>query len=299
MLQVGVYFPSPQLMAKALPDLPDEYTRNARLKPAFLVGLPVATLAAAWGLKASVLLGSASGPLAAAGLTYLLAHLSRDLGQRKQVELFQSWGGKPSVAKLRHRDATLNLHTRARYHEKAAQLFGKPMPTAAEEAADPTAADLVYESYCNLLLERTRDTKAYRLLFEELMSYGFRRNLLGMKPIGLSFSAVCTGVEVAALAEALRMGREADAPTVGFLAVNIFLLACWILLITPDWVKRAADSYADRLLAASESLPKGTEKRAVGPGPKAKPARAGRRGQSGSENASASESALKSRIPGR
>ena len=46
------------------------------------------------------------------------------------------WGGKPTVAKLRHSNPTLNLHTRARYHEKAAQLLRKDIPTLQEERAD-------------------------------------------------------------------------------------------------------------------------------------------------------------------
>src|ERR1039457_568562 len=96
-------------------DIFNEYSRNARLKPAFLVALPVAMLASGLGLSSSMLLGAISGPLTAAGLTFLLSQLSRDAGVRNQQGLFARWGGKPSIAKLRHRDTTLNLYTRARY----------------------------------------------------------------------------------------------------------------------------------------------------------------------------------------
>jgi len=235
-------------------DLSSEYARNARLKPAFLVALPVAALAATWGLSASVLLGVVSGPLAAAGLTYLLAHLSRDFGVRKQETLFRNWGGKPSVAKLRHRDTTLNCVTRARYHQKAAELLGRSMPTAAEEEADPVAADLLYEAYSNLLLERTRDTKTYRLLFDELISYGFRRNLYGMKPLGATLSAFAVTLQTVSLVLAFRTGHQVDVTKAVFLGLNLFLLTCWLFMITPAWVKRSANSYAERLLAASENL---------------------------------------------
>ena len=129
------------------------------------------------------------------------------------------------------------------------------MPTAADESADAAAADLLYEAYSNLLLERTRDTKLYRLLFEELIGYGFRRNLFGMKPLGLSLSFLCTGLQTASLVHAFRMGHELDITKAVFLTLDLFLLSCWLFMITPSWVKRAADSYADRLLAASEHLP--------------------------------------------
>src|ERR1700733_5702170 len=148
-------------------DFLNEYSRNARLKPALLASLPVAFIALGYGLKSSVLLGALFGPLSAVGLTYLLAHLTRDFGVTKQAELFRTWGGKPSVTKLRHRDVSLNPYTRARYHANAAEALGRPMPTAEEEEADPVGADSLYEAYSNVLLERTRNTKTFRLLFEE------------------------------------------------------------------------------------------------------------------------------------
>jgi hypothetical protein len=240
-------------MKKSDLDVSSEYARNARLKPALLASLPLATLAVGFGLKSSVMMAALFGPLAAAGFTYLLAHLTRDLGVRKQVELFRSWGGKPSTTKLRHRDGSLNPHTRARYHEKAAAVLGKRMPTAAEEEADPAAADALYEAYSNVLLERTRDTREFRLLFEELMSYGFRRNLFAMKAPGIWLCLVCTLLQAALLVGALRIAGRIDTANAVLAGLDLFLLLCWWLLITPAWVRRAGEAYAERLLAASEN----------------------------------------------
>ncbi len=248
-----------QRMKKPDLDVSNEYARNARLKPALLASLPLGTLAVGFGLKSSVMMATLFGPLAAAGFTYLLAHLTRDLGVRKQTELFQSWGGKPSVAKLRHRDVSLNPHTRARYHEKAAALLGKRMPTPAEEAADPVAADSLYEAYSNVLLERTRDTKFFRLLFEELMSYGFRRNLFAMKPLGIWLCFACTLLQAALLVRAVLIAGHIDTANAVLAGLDLFLLLCWWFLITPDWVRRAAEAYAERLLAASENIQTGTQ----------------------------------------
>ena len=234
--------------------LSDEYSRNARLKPALLVGLPVAFLAATYGLKFTVLLGAMYGPLAAAGVTFLLAQLSRDFGVWRQARLFKNWGGKPSVLKLRHCDPSLNRIMRARYHARAAELLGRPMPSAAEESADPEAADSIYDAFCALLLERTRDTKVFRLLFQELMNYGFRRNLLGMKPIGLSLCLACLAVQAVSVVHAFRLTGHVEILGALFLGVEAFLLLCWVSVIRPDWVRRAADAYAERLLSASEQL---------------------------------------------
>jgi hypothetical protein len=241
-------------MTKANLDFSNEYSRNARLKPALLVSLPLATLAVGYGLKSSIMIGALFGPLAAAGLTYLLAHLTRDFGVMKQAELFRSWGGKPSITKLRHRNVSLNPHTRARYHQKAAELLGRPMPTVAEEEAEPAAADSLYEAYSNVLLERTRDTKVFRLVFEESVSYGFRRNLLSMKTLGFWLCVGCTLLEAFLVVRALRITGQIEISNAIFAGLDLFLLLCWWLVITPDWVRRAAEAYADRLLAASENL---------------------------------------------
>jgi hypothetical protein len=37
---------------------------------------------------------------------------------------------------------------------------------------------------------------------------------------------------------------------------DLIMLAVWIWVIKPDWVKVVADSYADRLLLATETLNK-------------------------------------------
>jgi len=245
-------------MSGAKLDFSNEYARNARLKPALLVSLPVALLAMTFGLKSSVLVGALFGPLTAVGFTYLLAHLTRDFGVKKQPELFRNWDGKPSVTKLRHRDASLNPHTRERYHEKAAELLGKRLPTAADEESNPAAADLLYEAYSNLLLECTRDTKKFRLLFEELISYGFRRNLFALKSLGLCLCAFCLLAEMVALGHAVRKGIGGVETTAVFAALDSFLMVCWWFWIRTDWVRRAADAYADRLLAASENLGPGS-----------------------------------------
>jgi hypothetical protein len=138
----------------------------------------------------SAITAAVAGPLSACGLTLLLAQLARDAGKNKEPILFDRWNGKPSTRMMRHSDPTLNPLTRARYHQKAAQLLGEPMPSAEEEATNPVAADRLYEAYGDLLRERTRDTRAFRLLFEELTNSGFRRNLWGLKPVGLS---ICVG----------------------------------------------------------------------------------------------------------
>lgn len=106
----------------------------------------------------------------------------------------------------------------------------------------------------NLLLERTRDGKKFPLIFQELTNYGFRRNLWGMKPIGLTLNTVCLFSQIAWVLYSLAAHRTPSALTVSSLLISAFLLACWAFFINPEWVRIAANAYAERLLASSEML---------------------------------------------
>ena len=54
-----------------------------------------------------------------------------------------------------------------------------------EQDQDQRAADKHNESCTDELIRRTRDTKKFPLVFKGLTEYGFRRNLFGLKAIGV------------------------------------------------------------------------------------------------------------------
>jgi hypothetical protein len=232
----------------------DEYDRNARLKPALLVILPASLTIAGLGAGFSVAGGVLSGSLTAIGFTYVLAQFARDWGKRKEPQLFSAWDGKPTTAKLRHRNPSVNPHTLGRYHETASRLMGKPLPTIAEEHADPGSADLIYESVGDCLREKTRDKKAFPLIFKELMSYGFRRNLWGMKPLGVVLACVCVAVQLAILTREIVIQHQVAPTPLLMTLANVVLLMGWLFIVSPSWVRVPADAYAERLLAASAEI---------------------------------------------
>jgi hypothetical protein len=233
----------------------DEYTRNARLKPAFLVVLPIALTIAVLGFKQSATEGTLLGLLSSLGFTFLLSQIVRDIGSAKQPWLFQEWGGKPTTIMLRHGDKRLNPLTRARYHQKLNALIPEmQLPSAAQEKESPEHSDAKYESCVDLLLSRTRDKERFQLLFQENINYGFRRNLWAMRPTGI---IICI-FTLAALAVLTRTELKTGAvpwPT-NLMAISIIavLLTWWVIRITPQWVRLAADSYATRLLSTIDEL---------------------------------------------
>ncbi|MGH9515871.1 MAG: hypothetical protein ACRD3P_09375 [Terriglobales bacterium] len=233
----------------------DEYTRNARLKPAFLVALPVALTVGVLGFKESATEGTLFALASSLGFTFLLSQLVRDTGKAKERLLFGKWEGKPTTAMLRHRDTRLNAHTLARYHSRLCSMLPDiKLPTAAHENEHPMDADEKYASCVDYLLSRTRDKGKFQLLFQENMNYGFRRNLWALKPIGITLGLL----SLAALAflTRVRVGANVVVWFGNITAISIvsLLLVWWFLRITPKWVRIAADAYAERLLASIDEL---------------------------------------------
>jgi len=191
--------------------------------------------------------------LAGGGLLVFLDQISRDAGKRLEPQLWDSWGGPPTTRLLRHKDNP-NPVLHARRHAKLARLTGEEMPTKEQEQRDPARADHVYEAAAAYLRACTR-SEAYPLVLLENGNYGFRRNMLGLKPIGLILAAATGGV--ALLGCALSLGDITNFSPSALAGVSVLCglsLALWKWKVTPEWVRRGADNYAERLLEAIETL---------------------------------------------
>ena len=97
---------------KLLGYVPDEYTRKGRLYPALLVTLPLIAVAL-------VLFPDVGSGVKALGSLFVLCgggmlspQVGRDMGKRKQPQLYKLWGGKPTTRMLRHRHTTNQQRTR-------------------------------------------------------------------------------------------------------------------------------------------------------------------------------------------
>ena len=233
----------------------DRYTFQARVLPMYTALLPLAT--------AIVLLYPGYSPLQLVGaltvvpaaLAMLVSQLGRDIGSRKQPVLWRSWGGAPTTQLLRHSNPLVNSQTRNRYHDVLRRL--RPdlaVPTKEQEDHDQHMADEVYETYTQYLRGQTRDQSKFPLLHKENISYGFRRNLWGLKPLGIFTSSI--GCVVVALKLRTYWPNPSSIPaevTVGGALVFI-MLTVWVFWITPSWVRIAAEAYARQLFEATEGL---------------------------------------------
>ncbi len=189
--------------------------------------------------------------------------MGRERGKKIEPNLFNAWGGKPSVALIRHGDTRLNSVTKSRYHQflqKNVPHF--KLPSKDQEEKSPSAADEIYQTATDWLLSKTRDTTRFRLIFEENMNYGFRRNLYALKPIALilDFMLGACVIIVTAASESLisddlvQILSQIDGYLYIAFGVVIMHVLAMIFIVTKTWVKTTADAYGQQLLAACEIL---------------------------------------------
>jgi hypothetical protein len=236
------------------------YERKARLYPALLALTPILGVAAGlYGVRLKI--PQAVGALfVAIGGFYLLASMVRELGKRQEDSLYFQWGGKPTTQIQRHRDRRVDKVTKAARHVFLAFKLNVPFPSVADEQTDPDAADEKYSAGTRWLLEQTRDTKKFNLLFSENIEYGYRRNALGLKPIAIPI-CVCSILWVLIAEHVIGQGGVDKDGLFGLpmgaivsIALSVALLMVWTLFFTKETVRRAAFTYAETLLQACWTL---------------------------------------------
>ncbi len=242
----------------------DSYNRHARLYPALLALLPPLVLVLAiypelTGQRGAALLGIA----AATGVFFFIADLGRSLGKSVEETLVVEWGAWPSTIWLRHRSTFLAAETKARYRERLSKrITNLHFPEANDEIRDPAAADAIYASVVEWLKEQCRG-RDHALVAKENATYGFRRNLLGLKTVGMTLA----GATVLAASVFLVLSHSGaispssiralmlDQALVGLaLAFGLVATFTWVAIVTKRWVRQAGDAYARALLASCETL---------------------------------------------
>lgn len=234
----------------------DAYERRARLYPMALVIMPVVFGVASWvptSLDLPALAGSAILGIATAAI---MTQMARDQGKKQEQKLFEMWSGKPSVRALSYAGGFFEEATLARYHARLRRLdpnLSFPL-CAQDEAEAPEKFQAVYKSANDILLGRTRDPQKFRLVFEENVNYGYRRNLWAMKATGIAMAVL----GLAAGASRLITDAKEDGPlcitAIAAIAVSLMMFVIWLMRVRPSWVRLAADAFATQLVGGTELL---------------------------------------------
>jgi hypothetical protein len=225
----------------------DRYTVTARFLPAAVIATPLALAVFTWAPFEMGLTKGAAAVFVMTALAYVLSHPTREAGRKLEERLWPSWGGAPSITFLRHRDPTIDPITKARFYNALMALKAVPsLPTLEAELLEPTAADHAYAAVSTWLRGQTRDRKAFPLVFEENVNYGYQRNLLACRVCGL---AAC-GVGLLSAIIAFYFGRHPIAET----AVTALLTLYLGFSVTEEGLRRQAGTYARRLIEAIDDI---------------------------------------------
>ena len=242
-------------MTAYLDSIFDPYGRKARLYPAFLALIPVFALITFYTNWLELKPSSAVWIVVASATLFALADFSRQRGKAVEKTLLSHWDGFPSKTLLRHRDDAIDPQTTARYHRAAERLIdGLKMPTVEEEDRNPKDSDDAYQTVTQYLLPKTRDKAQFGLLCNENVNYGFRRNMLGLKPIALLINVVSIAYLVWMNWPVVSAGTMPEQRSIGLFAGLIGLCVFWTFFVSAERVKSAAIDYANQLLMALDML---------------------------------------------
>lgn len=239
----------------------DPYERKARLFPGLMVSLPLLLpLVCVYGPE-HPMLTAVVALLGGCGALYSLASIARGRGKKLEEKLVAEWGGMPTTIALRHRETrALDPVSRRRYHAEISSKLGIPMPTAEDEAADPVSADHSYVGAVRKLREMTRSEQ--HLLLKENIAYGYHRNMLAMKPVGIFTSLlglvygliIAKVIQFKPLAFALENMADPGLAAALTLVTSISLLAAWLMHFDKETVRQFGFAYAERLFECLSGL---------------------------------------------
>ncbi|MBG6192175.1 hypothetical protein IWX64_003145 [Arthrobacter sp. CAN_A212] len=132
-------------------------------------------------------------------------------------------------------------------------MSGVSLPTEAMEERDPMDAEEAYLDAVAQMRELTRNKERYPRVYVELVQYGTARNFYGLRRFALSVAASVLLISVLGIIVAsIGVTGWPLWPLVVSGICSAFLGTAWISIITRQYVRTAAERYADALLATAE-----------------------------------------------
>ena len=233
----------------------DAYSIRARLFPAVIAAAPALAAIALLVSWSTLGLSNAIASIGMLALMFAIADLSRARGRKLECRLYADHGGLPSITMFRRSDKTIDSGLKDRYRTFLAEQLGVQAPDAEVELLDKSAADGFYDQCGAWLRQNTRDSKRFSILFAENVTYGFRRNLLGVKTIALWLNAIVVGVCLLFL---WRLGFDIAGPVgsrVGLVLIVAVAHAGYMLLaVIRGAVWDASQAYGRELILSCESF---------------------------------------------
>lgn len=234
----------------------DAYALKARYYPALLGTIPALVALAILISRAKFGLTTSIASLAIPVLVFAAADVARRFGKRVEDEIYAETGGKPSVTMLRYSDDTFDPASKEQYRAFLSSKLNQPAPTEQEEKDDLKAADAFYARCGAWLRENTRSTKKFPVLFAENVTYGYRRNLLGLKWPALTANLVLLSLCAFILHKNGRINTD-DETTIALLIVVALAVVHSLFMafgVSRQAVTEASRTYARQLILCCETF---------------------------------------------
>lgn len=169
---------------------------------------------------------------------------------------------KNTAAELLSLSSALPAGTRARYYRKLASFEPEFQPllgcisSTYHDVEIPTSnIDQLYTDIISWLRAKTRDPILFRLVYEESINYGYARNMLNLKPIGVGanlLSVVFFGIYVISVCNSFNWSEHgASCLCLVIHLISICYLHCRVNVSSVD---AAAMRYARALLETIDIL---------------------------------------------
>jgi hypothetical protein len=216
----------------------DAYSMRARIGPVLVASAPV--LSVVWYAPQIGVAVGALPVIFVVAMGLLAEQIARQLGKDLERRLAKSWGGLPTVRALRFVDST-NMQILAQRRDDVARMSAIRLPSKRDERTDPMGTDRVYDMAVRRALHEVRSRPTSALLREENIQYGFRRNLLALKPYALVLLVASLGLD------AWFSHLSGDpASLVIFAALSAIYAGIWLIVVREGWLKAQAETFSDR-----------------------------------------------------
>ena len=186
-------------------------------------------------------------------LLFAFADVARRTGRKVEAKL----GSRATPEQWHRGNPDVAEGAKDRYRSFIAERLNLVAPTDADERQNPDRANDFYLTAGNWVREHTRDKRAFAILFGENITYGFRRNLLGLKPIALLFNTI-----VLATVFSILYFRPTYFTSLEYIDEKMFILVAAVVLhsaymlfaVGKAAVMEASRAYGRQMILSCETL---------------------------------------------
>jgi hypothetical protein len=229
----------------------DEYDREARLGPALFAMLPLVLAAVGLGIEENPVLVTVVGVLLAVGVPMIVAKEVANRGRALEEILYLKWGAPPTTLALLPPAAGAAGEVLRQRRARLEAVSGIALPT--DPRLTPADAE-TYKAAVRWLIDNTRDHAEFPVVWAELKSYGFERNLLAIRTVGVITSSIGAVVLAGGVVAGAFGANQPIGTNAALMAACIAIGLGWWFVPSETRVRAVANRYADRLLDSSAAL---------------------------------------------